>query len=56
MLSFPGRLKIYVALEPCDMRKSFNTLGALVELKKELTEGDLFLFVGKNRGKQMLKL
>jgi transposase len=37
--------------EPCDMRKSFNTLQALVEseMKGELATGDLFLFVAKNR-------
>lgn len=37
--------------EPCDMRKSFNTLQALVEgeMKRELATGDLFLFVSKNR-------
>lgn len=31
MLSFPSSLRIYVALDPCDMRKSFNGLYALAE-------------------------
>lgn len=30
MLSFTGALKVYVAREPTDMRKSFNALAALV--------------------------
>ena len=36
--------------EPCDMRKSFNTLQALVEgeMKGEIATGDLFLFVAKD--------
>ena len=29
MLSFSGSLKVFVALEGCDMRKSFNGLHAL---------------------------
>src|SRR5512140_1988957 len=37
--------------EPCDMRKSFNTLSAIVanELRRDLMSGDLFIFVGKDR-------
>jgi transposase len=36
--------------EPCDMRKSFNTLQALVAgaMKRELATGDLFLFVSRD--------
>lgn len=37
--------------EPCDMRKSFNTLQAIVEakMKGELSTGDLFVFVSRDR-------
>lgn len=36
---------------PVDMRKSFDTLAALVrdEMQRELTNGELFLFVARNR-------
>lgn len=51
MLSFSGSLKIYVALEPCDMRKSFNGLHTAVheKLKDNPLSGALFLFTNKRR-------
>ena len=51
MLSFIGSLRIFVALEPCDMRKSFNGLEALVanQLKGDIKGGDLYLFTNKKR-------
>lgn len=46
MLSFSGSLRVFVALEPCDMRKGFNGLEALVSerLKESTRSGALFLF------------
>lgn len=51
MLSFSGSLRVFVALEPCDMRKSFNGLEALVSnrLKESATSGALFLFTNRKR-------
>jgi transposase len=51
MLTFNGNLKVYVALEPCDMRKSFNTLSALVRnhLSLDPLSGAAFLFTNKSR-------
>jgi transposase len=51
MLSFSGGLKIFVALEPCDMRKSFNGLHTVVQekLRADPLSGALFLFSNKNR-------
>jgi transposase len=44
-------LSVFAFTEPVDMRKSFNTLSALVEegLKREVLTGDLFLFVSNDR-------
>jgi len=50
-------LKIYVALEPCDMRKSFNGLFAAVS--QQLSDGRLgtdTLFVFLNKRKDRIKL
>lgn len=51
MLSFNGGLKVYVALEPCDMRKSFHGLSAMVRNHLELDplSGAAFLFTNKDR-------
>jgi transposase len=56
MLSFTGSLKIYVAVEPCDMRKSFEGLAALVTtgLNQDLRSGALFVF--SNRPRNRLKI
>jgi transposase len=44
--------------ERCDMRKSFNTLQPLVEheMKRELSTGDLFVFVAKNRRRAKVRI
>jgi transposase len=49
MLSFTGSLKIFVALEPCDMRKGCEGLTGLVgeRLKEEVKSGALFVFSNK---------
>jgi len=51
MLTFNGNLKVYVALEPCDMRKSFNgpSEQARQMLKVDPTSGAAFLFTNKRR-------
>jgi transposase len=51
MLSFPGSLRIFIALEPCDMRAGVHTLHALVaeKLKEDSRSGALFVFTNKKR-------
>ncbi len=51
MLSFTGSLKIFIALEACDMRAGINTLHALVadKLKEDSRSGTLFVFTNKRR-------
>jgi transposase len=47
MIADDGRLRVYARTAPTDMRKSFDTLSALVtaELGRDPLSGDLFLFV-----------
>jgi transposase len=56
VLSFTGGLKVYVALEPCDLRKSFNGLEGLVRerLAEDPRAGALFVFT--NRRHTRLKI
>lgn len=51
MLSFTGSLKVFVALEPCDMRKGFNGLYAAVseQLGEDPRQGALFVFTNRQR-------
>lgn len=51
MLSFSGSLKVFVALDPCDMRKGFNGLHALVteRLQEEPCQGSLYVFCNRRR-------
>jgi transposase len=56
MLSFSGSLKVFVAVEWCDMRKGFNGLHALVteRLGEDLKTGALFVF--SNRRHTRIKI
>lgn len=56
MLSFTGGLKVFVALEPVDLRKSFSGLEGLVSerLGEDLRQGALFVFT--NRRHSRLKM
>ena len=49
MLALPTNTKIYLAVDPVDMRKSFDGLCAIVidTLQQNPLEGHLFLFRGK---------
>ena len=51
MLSFAGNLRVFLALEPCDMRKSFNGLQAAVteKLGENPLQGAVFAFTNKSR-------
>lgn len=56
MLSFSGAIKVFVALEPVDLRKSFSGLEGLVRerLDEDLRGGALFVFT--NRRHSRLKM
>lgn len=48
MLTLPSSVRIYLAVEPVDLRKSIDGLGALVTAQGgELYSGHLFVFRGR---------
>lgn len=56
MLSIPGQVKIFLAVEPADMRQGFDRLAARVSqmLQADPLSGHLFVF--RNRRADRLKL
>ena len=51
MLNLPTNLRIYLCVQPVDLRKSFDGLSGLVEsvFQQNILDGHLFLFVNKRR-------
>lgn len=51
MLSLPPGVQIYMAVEPVDMRKSFDGLSAAVQsvFDRDVLDGHLFLFLNQRR-------
>lgn len=51
MLAFPSAIRIFVAVEPVDMRKSFNGLWAAAQEKlgEDPKNGAVFAFINKAR-------
>jgi transposase len=51
MLSFSLHTKIFLAVQPIDMRRGFDSLAAWVEqsLGRKVLDGDVFLFLSKRR-------
>lgn len=51
MIGSTRQLRVYACSTAVDMRKSFDTLSALVtdSLGRDVLSGELFLFVGKDR-------
>lgn len=56
MFNFSSSLKIYLCVEPTDMRKAFNGLYAIAkhELKRNPMDGSLFLFANRRRDRVKL--
>ena len=56
MLAFPAAIRIYVAVQPVDLRKQFNGLWAAVseQLQEDPKSGAVFCFI--NRDRTRLKL
>ena len=53
MLNLIGKLEVYLAVEPVDLRKSFNGLYAVTKtvLRENPESGALFVFTNKRRNR-----
>ena len=53
MIGFPAGVRVYLALEPHDMRKSFNGLSAIARelVSRGLEDGAMFAFTNKRRNR-----
>jgi transposase len=53
MLGFPSGLRVYLAVEPVDMRKQFNGLWTLTveRLREDPFSGALFVFTNRDRNR-----
>ena len=53
MIGFPSGVRVHLAIEPHDMRKSFNGLAAIasVLVERGLENGALFVFTNKRRNR-----
>ena len=51
MIGIPRAVRVWVHREPVDMRKSFDTLAAVVRagMGVDVLEGGVFVFVGRRR-------
>jgi transposase len=51
MIGLPRGVEVYLYSEPCDMRRSFNTLAAVVtgQMKRDVLSGELFVFVSRDQ-------
>jgi len=56
MIHLPASVRVYLCLSPCDMRRSFDGLHALVRdhLQLDAFAGHLFLFANKRRDRLKL--
>ena len=53
MIHLPASVRVYLCLTPCDMRKSFDSLHALVRdhLELDVLAGHLFVFTSRRRNR-----
>jgi transposase len=56
MLSIPAGVRVFLCVQPTDMRKSFDGLTGLVQsvFDRNILDGHLFLFVNRRRDKLKL--